>query len=113
MMLYLVEAHFVDDDSSWDNLISIRYDKQEAEDDKKEYEEIQLNNKKLAEIDYPILCEKFDLTPENDWTEELNQKLTECERFSRYNDFVRVTITEVELDKLLYSKEDATYVPAL
>ena len=113
MILYIVEAHFCDEDSSWNNLISIRYDKQEADDDKKEYEEIKSNNIKLAKIDYQILSEKFQSTSEDDWTPELSQKLFESERLTLYDDFIEVRITEVELDKLLYSKEDITYVPAL
>lgn len=113
MILYIVEAHFCDEDSSWNNLISIRYDKQEADDDKKEYEEIKSNNIKLAKIDYSILSEKFQSTNEDDWTPELSQKLFESERLALYDDFIEVRITEVELDKLLYSKEDITYVSAL
>ena len=113
MILYIVEAHFCDEDSSWNNLISIRYDKQEADDDKKEYEEIKSNNIKLAKIDYSILSERFQSTNEDDWTPELSQKLFESERLALYDDFIKVRITEVELDKLLYSKEDITYVSAL
>lgn len=113
MILYIVEAHFCDDDSSWNNLLSVRYDKREAEDDKREYEEIKSNNIKLAKEDYTTLFEKFQSTDENDWTPELSQKLFESERLALYDDFIEVRITEVELDKLLYSKEDITYVQAL
>lgn len=112
MILYIVEANFYDNESSWKNLLSIRYDKQEAEDDKKAYEEIQSNNKKLAEIDYGKLSNKFNLADEGEWTQELNQKMCECEKIV-YDDFIDVSITEVELDKALYSKEDITYVSAL
>ena len=104
MKLYIVEANFYDGESSWTNLLSVRYDKDEAEQDKKEYEEIMSNNKKLAQSDYDILSEKLDCEED----ESLNSKLSECEGIL-YSDFCAVTITEAELDKLLYSKEDLVY----
>ena len=103
MKLYIVEAGFYDGESSWTNLLSVRYDKDEAEQDKKEYEEIMSNNKKIAQSDYDILSEKVGLDDES-----LYKKISKCER-TLYDDFCDVTITEAELDKLLYSKEDITY----
>jgi hypothetical protein len=111
MILYIVEAHFYDGENDNTNLISVRYDKQEAENDKLNYETIMSNNLKLAQSDYDVLMENYN-KDESEWLENLLSKFSYCEQ-ALYSDFYSVTITEVELDKLLYKKEDLIYVSVL